>query len=411
MLGGVILKNTFVFLVFLLFLSSGLYMTDFFNKLAIPTILVLSIGILSFLFFLKKKEIRVNVILITLMFLMFLSITTSSLVNKDIDLFLQGLVLFFSYLALSLVHNRVLLEKGISVLFKIILLSQLPLIVLVVWDGINFPLTGIFYNPNSFGLTSATSYIVLLSYLLGSVEESLLSHGRFFTRKTYTITAVCLILLLLTVGSMSRTSFIAVLIMTFFALAILLFKGITSRKYRSTIKAIFAIVLMPFTMTLLYLFPPLNNYLYNNILYKFEIKARQGDLFATRDLVWQMTLNDARMFGNGRSYFFDSIGTSAHNTYISFLGQFGWITLIILVLFLLVSLIYSIKFIKDNSSKCKYLPLFLICSFLILSMAETMTHKVIMLAMFSAVGTSSIRQYKQTKKEYLSNKINLTEAG
>lgn len=379
-------------------------MTDLFNDVALFVILASTVVLIFFLLLLKEKELKVNLLLFTLMSLVFISIVISALINNDISLFYQALVIYFSYLGLAIMHNRIYLKDGLGKMFKIVLITQTPL-VFTVFYGFDFPLQGIFYNPNSMGLTAATVYVIILTYLLANLEQELIQNGKFLTAKNLFITMLCMFLFLVTVGSESRTSSVTIAVATALAVVVILFKGLTSKRYKSTFKSIFATLLMPFILFLVYNFPPLKTYLYNNILYKFEARAASDNMLSTRDIAWQKTINDATMFGNGREYFDQQVGIQAHNTFISFLGQYGWITLILFILFLLVSARYALIFARRDQSKYKYTPLFLILSFVLLSTAEIMTHKALMFAMFSTIGFVSIKSHRKTARDEQNIKI------
>lgn len=389
MIGGFNLKKLFWIIAFILFLSSGLYMTDFFNNVALLTLLATSTGLTFYFILLREKKFKINVLLLALMTLIFVSITISSLLNSDISLFYQALVIYMGYLSLGIMFNRMYKNESLQVTYKLILITQLPLVLTFV-IGFDFPLQGIFYNPNAMGLTSATVYVVVLACLLANMEDNLVKNGNFLNATNLLNIILCAFLFLITIGSSSRTSTVAITIITVFSILLLVFKGLLSRKYKSTFKAIFASILIPAVLISVYNFPPVNDYLYYNILYKFEVKADSNNMLSTRDIVWEQTVNEATLFGNGRLYFDEQVGIQAHNTFISFLGQYGWLTLTLFVLFLLVSLRYALKFARRNNSNLRYLPLFLISAFVILSMAETMTHKAIMLAMFCAIGVVSV---------------------
>lgn len=395
--------------IFVLFLSSGLMMTDLFNSYHLYIMSAVYALLLFSVLLIKVKRIKVNILLLTIMTVMFVTSIISFFIHGNIGLLVHGTLLYLSFLSLSVIFNRLYTDNSLRFVFWLILGTQLPLVGTIIFNGGNTALQGIFYNPNAMGLTAATSYITLLAFLTASLEQSLLQGKKTLTAKHSFYIFICMLLFLITAGTQSRTSFMSVLAFTALTIFIIFFKGLTSRKYKATFKTIFATLSMPFVVFLIYKLTPLEDYLYEKIFIKFVARGDSNiGVLSGRDYIWKTTFEEATLFGNGSGYFTHRFGISAHNTFINYLGQHGWIYFGLFVLLILVSVYYALKFTRTSQSEFKYLPLFLIGSFVLLSMGETMTDKTAMIAMFCVIGTISVSPYKQTSINKRETKTNIS---
>lgn len=79
---------------------------------------------------------------------------------------------------------------------------------------------------------------------------------------------------------------------------------------------------------------------------------------------------------------------AAHNTFISILGENGWISVILFLLLIITffwsTARYAISQVEDTY---KYVPLLMLICFCSLSMAEIMNFKLSMIAMFFTTGS------------------------
>jgi hypothetical protein len=248
---------------------------------------------------------------------------------------------------------------------------------------------GIFYNPNSLGTVVATIFIIFLARILilleGYIEEKKIDKISFLFNLFFLIGSF-----ILAVFSSSRTSFLAIIIVTLLSSLIFLGRFLIVKNFKIVIKKIYIkrLVFLLFFILMLGMitlyFTSIYDVLYEGIFSKFEAKA--DDVFDKRLDIWSRTIENINLFGYGREYS-DMVGRSAHNTFFSVLGQFGLISFLFFILFILGFLIKSIKYVFfEVNNNYKYLPFLSIILFILLSMGEGMMLKTSMLLMFATVG-------------------------
>jgi len=373
----------------LLFLSSSLYLTDSFNQYGKPVMVLLMGIILITPAIVKSRKYYFNKTLAIIFYCFLLAGGISSLILGDMILIAGILALLIQYIALVIIFPTV---KNNSFLVKTIMISQIPLLIisLLVSDFGTKSLQGIFYNPNSFGTVACTVYSVLLSIMLSALEKRDLSSDsrkKIFFKRLIIMFAL-LIVFTLVVVSGSRTSFITALVITFVGFVIvsgnILREGDLS-KYLRRFLSLSAI--LAFSYLVVSFFIPINAYVNSFIIEKFALKS--DNILDGRTIVWQRVMNEASLFGHGRDYL-GGIGIGAHNTFISILGQYGIVPVTLFVLFFIVALYYCLRYsVTNNTDKYRHLPLLMLLTFLLLSMAEGMMFKLSMLAAFCAIGVSS----------------------
>ena len=341
----------------------------------------------------KKKSIKINDTMLFLFYVFLLSCSIGALLNSDIFVLLGALVFFVLYISTSAILPVLCNHNINELVVKAILISHIPLIFIpLLTEGINsMPYRGIFYNPNSFGSIAVTLFAVLVAIFLKNLEEyiTLSEKQRFIKLKLLLQLVFMFWVFWLVILSGSRTSFLTglmVLAIGMFFLIVFLIKA------KKLVKLLFRGTIVSFLVTMTYvilaLYTNFNQYLQLNIIGKFQRKS--DDILDHRGEVWKQTIQEAGLFGKGDKYFEQNIGLGAHNTFISILGQYGWIALIILVLFLAMAVFYACKYsVKNTDDRYKYLPLMLIVSFLTLSMGEVMMFKLSMIATFCTIGVCS----------------------
>jgi len=102
------------------------------------------------------------------------------------------------------------------------------------------------------------------------------------------------------------------------------------------------------------------------------------------------------MLGLGMDFFRYDAFIAAHSTYFSFLGRYGWllfVPFISLLLYLLCSLFYFLVFEKGNS--IGFIGLALFAGFLLMSVAEIMIFKTIMVFAFLFLGNNALMDFER----------------
>ena len=375
-----------------LFLSSSLYLTEQFNSIGNIMVSVIILMFFALVILYKKNRLTVNVYSLTLMFFFLLACLISGLLNMDWKLFITGAMIVVLYIASFVIIPSFNIQVN-EVVYKSAMLSQAPLIlVTLLLKGLDKnPYQGIFYNPNSFGTTIATIFTLLLSVFLFKLEN-------YFTKKSKEIDTLwsliiyiggLLFMFFLIILSSSRTSFLTAVGLVMSSFLIVFIKLVKNKSVFPFLRSIFFGVLGIGIISLLIRMTPILDYLYFNIVYKFQLKLNRGDVLDKRGIVWNQTIKEARLFGNGSEYFIAKTLYAAHNTFISMLGEFGWVALILFVLFLLYGAYKSMKYaLSGTLDKYKYMPILLFVCFIMLSMGESMLFKFSMIAMFFSFGST-----------------------
>lgn len=369
----------------MLFLSSSILMTDEFSYLQ-NLLVPIALAVILFMGFIHRVKINVYGRSMVLFFLFLISSTISALVNMELNLIFRSGQLFMSFVALSIILPQLIPIDYTKTIIKMILISHTPLIVVpLLSNGIDrVPYSGFFYNPNSLGTVVVTLIPIILILLYEQVELNkaksknkvrIKSKISFFTWSVTTIFCIFLVLI-----SQSRTSFAAMLVLIFTFLMMVLIKLglIKSLKVTIPLATVFALITF---MT------PAISEAFEGLLNKHTRRAAASSgITANRADYWIETLNNSSLFGGGSIFFRSVVERSAHNTFFSILGIFGWIPLLFFLTWLFELTIKSFKLVIRHKSAYDLFPFFMIMSFITLSMGEGMLMKLSMIAMFASIG-------------------------
>lgn len=387
-------RSLFFINLILLFLSGTIYTIEVWRVLQ-PFMLVGSvISILLYSFILKIDSFKFDSKQMLLYILFVFFSLTSSFINFDIELIGGSILLLFIYISLIIALPEIVRKRRIDytkLIIKSIWIGQMPIIVLslLLWKIELRSYSGMFYNPNSFGNFISTIFIIPYSGVVYYLEM-LMERKRINKINFITNILLSLFMLVLTTISSSRTSFVSILLIVLLSI-ILLFRNLINNgkiRIKYSIKLFQLLSIIMIVGVLMAFFSPMGNILYDGIISKFERKA--SNIFAGRLYIWTTTIKEMKLLGHGRDYF-SKFGLAGHNTFISILGQYGFLPIIFLFLFLINSFkkakIYLRNMVND---KYKYLPIFSISIFIALSMGEGMMLKTSMLLMFACIGLTEI---------------------
>lgn len=313
-----------------------------------------------------------------------LSVILAALVNESPALVSLGLGLVLVWLLLVRAIPTVMEgRKLLGLIVGSALLSHLPLLAMPLVTGLQFPVRGIFYNPNSFGTVAATLYATVLAIFLMAIGRRTRSWPFVLALGGLMVT-----LFLATTASASRTSFLAVagltiLVPAFMGSQVIEGTRIMLRPVRLLASGFAGLLIL---LLAAYLWLPVEEVVRAFIMTKFEIKA--ADPTDGRLDIWLQTISDATLFGNGREYFLQMTGVGAHNTFISILGQYGWPALFSYAALWIAILYRAMKYAAGSTDENLYrlVPLSVTLCFLALSMGEGMNGKLSMMMAFACVG-------------------------
>ena len=143
-------------------------------------IILISIFMLQILIWSNKKYLQIDraTFILTYFYVIFTAI--SSILNSDYRLLQGGILFFILYYVSFGMYSLFNYEKINKLLFKtIIILYALTVIIPLMVNGIDStPYQGIFYNPNSLGFISATTFAVVISIFIFSTEKIILNNYR-----------------------------------------------------------------------------------------------------------------------------------------------------------------------------------------------------------------------------------------
>lgn len=368
--------------IILYFFSSHVYIMESFNE---NHKLILTTGILLILLSLKKNKISKKLKVLDIIYLIFLiSILCSYIVNREKEIFISFLgigilgLIFNIYLTLNIKLYKYLLKN-----LENLILS--PCIVLLLYSIIKYPIVlsryrGFFYTSNGMGGTASFCFTLTLAILLDKILKTKLELKKIF----YYILIFCFSFFL-TLISTSRSAIITNIILLILSIFLLVKNLVVSKKF-------FRIIIIGVFFSIMiicgYYF---GQEIINNVILKFIKKA--SDPFDNRLIFWKEILKNIKLFGNGK----ENLSWSAHNTFFSILIHYGVIACISWILYCIFYLYESIKLLcEKNKEKIRYIPLFSIINFILLSITEGMMLKSIMLLFVFFV--PFIREYKKEFK-------------
>lgn len=379
------MKYIFTLTIILLFFTSSTSLTKEWigSNTAVYIFLLLP---LIYLVFFKKIKFEYNSKL-TLLIILFTFVSMfSALINSDLNIFFSAIGYSVLFLVATVIIPTYYKNKTGKIVVFTILISQIPIILFpILANGIDaIPYKGAFFNSNSFGGVVTVLFVVTFAMLLQKLESFIYSKKKVSKLILLFLFIASSLSFLLVIISGSRTSFLTIIIVVSIGILFLLLYAV---KYKLVgtllVRSLFILPIGGFILWVTIKILPINMYLEEVIFSKFSRKS--NNILDGRDLVWGKAFNESGLFGNGSKYFSEEVGLGAHNTFISILGQYGWIAFIIFVVLILVSLYYCFRYTLSNNNY-KYLPLLMIVAFISLSMGEVMLYKLSMIATFILIG-------------------------
>lgn len=377
-------------IIALLFLTGSLRMVNGWDSVGITTLYFSLFLTLSTILLFKKVELKYNQVTFVLMYLFLLFSILSALVNQDVKVCVRAAMFFVMFLSVNVVIPSYLTVDSERAIVKVIVVTHIPLlfIPIILNRGIDsVPYYGIFDNTNSLGGVAVTVLAVFLALFFKDIEDIIFYRKNRAKKFVFLNILLIFCLILIITYTSSRTSFIAILTILLSGLSLNIINAIKYRKLGS-FSARF-IVFLPILVLLYFildLFSPLKQSVHANIFSKFERKS--SDLLDGRGEIWKDIIDRSGFFGGGSDIFNGHVAIGSHNTFVTVVGMFGWIPLILMILFFILAFYYSINHFLTSTSKYKYLPSVMLITFLTLSMAEDMFYKLSFIATLALLGTS-----------------------
>lgn len=374
-------KNILCLSIGAVLLSSSLLLTDNYRIFSYP-LLAIGLFLLVFRAIIIGQTVKVAKYKSPTVFLFLFAICSAfSGVYNDGDF--STAFLAFSLYVIWLIINKLLVgidkKKTFKYILNLALLTHIPLFIIgILMNGLRlYAYEGFFYNPNSLGTISSTLFCALISVVFVKIRQK--EYKVFHILISYIL---LLFLFFFVVISSSRTSFITIFLITFLIFIYgLRYDNILKIKSKTFISAFLKSIIFLVVLTFIYINSSLSKLVDDSIIAKFE--AKEENITAGRELIWEETINQARLLGYGRDYFGVTFDSSAHNSFISMLGQNGILTVVFYILFWLSIFRGSYLYLRhDFRSSYRYFPIVTVLTFLILSLGESMNGKLSMFLVF-----------------------------
>lgn len=369
-------------------LSGTLYLTDKWKYLQ-PYMLLSGMIIIMSSLLAAKSKIRVNIRIFIIYSMFILSCSISALINQDIYLFVGALALYFMYISFVIAYPSNVISHRCevnSLLANTFFYSHILLIIVpIIRKGLNrIPYSGIFHNPNSFGTIMVTFFAVVFSRFSVTIDD-VIFYGKVKIKEILLNSIILFCIFILVLYSNSRSSFFTILNITITYFIISFLKLLKTRiKYTTVLRMILTILVFVFFSCIVFFTTRIGDLLYSTIINKIIRKSR--DLLDGRGIIWKMVIDEVELFGNGRKYF-SLLGKGAHSTFISLLGQYGILPTILYCIFLLSGIYYAYVYVWTNEKdRYRYLPLYSLLAFILLSITEGMFFKVSMVLTYCVIG-------------------------
>lgn len=385
---------TFISLI-VLFLSGSFYTTDTLRHLQ-PFMLVGSMALLLAIFSMHMfPTMKVDLKLFSVYMMFFVISIVSAATNASPYLVIGAFAMIYIYVGASIILPAIFysnVQNGNKIIAQSIVIGHIPIFIYpMLIEGITLTsYKGIFYNPNSFGGVAATLFAAALPKTAFIIEDYVIN-GNELDKKAFVLQLLFLIaLFVLIVISSSRTSFvtsIALVVVVFFFLLVkaVIKANISLRPMKKVLVIVCVFILLAVVACYT---TELGALIENSIAKKFV--AKSADPLDGRLYVWTKTIRETKILGHGREYF-GEIGLAAHNTFISLLGQYGFLAALLFIVFLILHTIKCIRYAyKNMDDTYKYLPLLAVVNFILLSLAEGVLFLPCMLLLFCTIGTINL---------------------
>lgn len=203
----------------------------------------------------------------------------------------------------------------------------------------------------------------LIPVLLCAIAWVLLNSEKFYLSLFSFSVFLCALLIYLSGVSGGRTGFLTIIATLIFFVCALIIKFVSAKKsilYHSGTISTFIIVSAVLLITLTVCGAIVIDSLgtptdtpasIENLGFfsKFIVSLQNGNFLSNRGMIWKYTLENARLFGNGAS-FYNAPGIlspdqcSAHNSYLAILGHYGLFAFVLFLVFCVFMLILSVRY-------------------------------------------------------------------
>ena len=350
--------------------------------------------------FLRSDQLAAS-FLIILQYLLLLTGLFSAIKNSDLELAIGIGVLSLLLITTTFIIPNNFKKNTIDIIINQSFVIHIIIVLLpIAFLGITpAPYLGIFNNGNSFGIAAVTLFYLIWNRITNLMIQILIYGEKKIIELCFYMGMATLTFLLVIISG-SRTSVISALAITFICVIYMISVTFLKTNRQKFLKSLMIFTFLGVSFVILANVFSLQEKFRDIFIYKFQLKS--NDILSERGQVWSGTLEDGELFGQGRNYFLN-YEHAAHNTFISLIGQYGWIPTIIFILVIGILVAKSIKFLVLNFySKNALASINIMIVFIMLSMGEGMLFKAPMLLAFII---SSAIIHNNYNKELSANNI------
>lgn len=367
-------------IIFLVF--SGL-VYGLFGQSAERLVWVLSVIVAVFSINGVSKKIIINKDSITFTYIVFIgSFLVDCVYGFNLRPLVYGIGMLVTYLIGKVLVGEQTSEKIYRYISITIILFSVAVIALsVLLKGITFNsyigYTGLFENPNTFGIFVESLFTVIISIdLAKTIDDDSLPFYNL---------VILAVLIIFTIISSCRIAILAMMVQTLIFLIKAVFKKKTS--FNNIIRILLYIAIGALIFGFLCIEFNIIGIFQTTFINKFTTLRGRGDVSNGRFNIWRSIWNESKILGTGDKVFIDASGLESHNVYLGLMDQYGKLNAFAFLAFVITTLCKSVglSFDKKCTSKWRFLPLMATLCFLFVSMSENYLMTTPMILMFTSI--------------------------
>lgn len=310
-------------------------------------------------------------------FLFILSFVLDSLLTLSIRPLIYGGAMAITYWICIVLMRQVMTDSLFDVIFWISIVWTVVVVAVSLAGGVGTAhYSGIFVNPNTFGIFMESMFTVLISYYAHKAIEN-----RALRIYDYFLIIACAILIIV---SSCRIAIGTMLVQ----LGLFLILALSKRQFDQKQVWITAATILALIVVLLIVSGhfSLLTIIQDSFVSKFKMSSDQGDITDGRMVMWKAIIEKSGLIGDGNKAYVNSRGLEAHNTYLGLANQYGKINAVLFLIFVVINGIETlIAALRSDAGKWRFLPLMSAVGFAMVSMTENFLMTMPMLMFFFSI--------------------------
>lgn len=310
-------------------------------------------------------------------FLFILSFVLDSLLTLSIRPLIYGGAMAITYWICIVLMRQVMTDSLFDVIFWISIVWTVVVVVVSLSGGVGTAhYSGIFVNPNTFGIFMESMFTVLISYYAHKAIEN-----RALRIYDYFLIIACAILIIV---SSCRIAIGTMLVQ----LGLFLILALSKRQFDQKQVWITAATILALIVVLLIVSGHFSLFtiFQDSFVSKFKMYSDQGDITDGRMVMWKAIIEKSGLIGDGNKAYVNFRGLEAHNTYLGLANQYGKINAVLFLIFVVINGIETlIAALRSDAGKWRFLPLMSAVGFAMVSMTENFLMTMPMLMFFFSI--------------------------